>query len=216
MAPGNAWYCRECRTHVDTGTPGDLCPEDGAVLVVTQTYIKHSTDPLLGKCLQSRYAIFDVLGIGGFGAVYRAIDLDTRLEVAIKTILKVPQNEQVDATARFLQEARVLTQLKSPRIVNVYNVDVVDGVLFMVLELVVGHTLKKLLGAEGPFDMRRTVWITQQILQGLENAHNLGLIHRDLKPDNVLIEVARDDAVKIIDFGCVGIFDTAKGLHNDI
>ena len=89
------------------------CSVDGTVLVPVRTHRQYPNDANLGRCLKDRYAIFDMLGVGGFGAVYRALDQATGLHVAVKTIHQLGQDARIDGITRLLQEARILTQLKS-------------------------------------------------------------------------------------------------------
>ena len=202
--------CPRCSYTSNRAQPGHICPEDGAVLVSPEVLRKHPDDRLIGRVLKDRYAVFDILGVGGFGSVYRVHDHQLNLEMALKTIHHIGWDDPADSIGRFLQEAELLSRLQSPRIVAVYDADIVDGVLFMVLELIHGHSLKALLQLEGPQSLTAAASLIHQILEGLEHAHAHGLIHRDLKPANLLIEQGEIRRLKIIDFGVAKVLGQPK------
>ncbi len=212
------FQCPSCGRKYPEAGAGDLCPRDGRVLIPEQTLIHYPGDPLLGMTIDGTYRIYDILGMGGFGAVYRAREGQDGRDVAIKTIRPGADKKGADAHARFLQEARLLAELDSERIVDVYHFGVAkvredegqpsDGFLYMVLELVEGLSLKRLLRREKTLSTSRTVDIISQILDGLTHAHAHGLVHRDLKPGNILIVEGARDQVKIIDFGIAKVLET--------
>jgi len=181
------------------------------VLVPEATLIKYRGSSLLGRTLAERYGVFDILGVGGFGTVYRAYDSRIDSDVAIKIILPEADIIGADSKARFRQEADLLAQLKSNRIVRVFDIGETDGLLYMVLQLVPGKPLKQLLKENGALGLERAVSITAQVLEGLSDAHAMGLIHRDLKPGNILVDQDREDDVKLIDFGIAKVM----GAHQD-
>ncbi|MCB9528012.1 MAG: serine/threonine protein kinase [Myxococcales bacterium] len=205
--PGE-WRCVTCGRAFDDRLPGAQCPHDGAVLVPAATAERFGGDALLGRRLANDYLIFDILGLGGFGAVYRAIDVAAGgRHVAIKTIRPGAERHNADARARFTQEARLLERLQSRHIVRVFHYGEADDALFMALELVPGRSLKRVLRARHRLSPRRAVAITAQILDALAHAHALGLIHRDLKPANILVIEQQDDEVKVIDFGIAKVLE---------
>ena len=205
--PGE-WRCLLCgRAYADRAA-GALCPHDDAVLVPAATAERFGGDALLGRRLAGDYLIFDILGLGGFGAVYRAVDiLHGGRHVAIKTIRPGAERHNADARARFAQEARLLERLRNEHIVRVFRYGEADDALFMALELVPGRSLKRILRSRRSVSPRRAVSITAQILDALAHAHALGLIHRDLKPANILVIEHEDDAVKVIDFGIAKVLE---------
>jgi serine/threonine-protein kinase len=152
------------------------------------------TDPLVGAVLD-HYRIDTVIGRGGMGVVYRAFD--TRLErpVAVKTVLF----DRIAAKERFEREARALAKLQHENVVTVHVVGEHAGLTYLVMELVPNGSLQDLLRREGKVSERRALEITDEIASALEAAHARGLIHRDVKPSNILIEA--DGNVLLTDFG---------------
>ncbi|MEQ1643841.1 MAG: serine/threonine-protein kinase, partial [Pyrinomonadaceae bacterium] len=144
-----------------------------------------------------RYEIRSVIGIGGMGEVYRATDPKIGRDVAIK-VLPADFSADKERVARFEQEAQAAGALNHPNIIAVYDVDIQDGVLYVVSELLEGGELRELLD-EGSIPLRNITEYAQQIVSGLSAAHEKGIVHRDLKPENLFI--TKDDRVKILDFG---------------
>jgi serine/threonine protein kinase/Tol biopolymer transport system component len=143
------------------------------------------------------YEIISLLGAGGMGEVYRARDTRLGREVAIK-VLPESLSQDPDRLRRFEQEARTVAALNHPNILAVYDFGSQDGVHYMACELLEGETLRKRLD-DGALPSRRAVEYALQIAQGLSAAHGKGVVHRDLKPDNLFI--TKDARVKILDFG---------------
>jgi serine/threonine protein kinase/Tol biopolymer transport system component len=143
------------------------------------------------------YEILSPLGVGGMGEVYRARDARLGREVAIK-VLPESFSQDPDRLRRFEQEARMVAVLNHPNILAVYDFGSQDGAHYMVCELLEGETLRKRL-EDGALPSRKAVEYALQIAQGLGAAHGRGVVHRDLKPDNVF--VTKDARVKILDFG---------------
>ena len=143
------------------------------------------------------YEVQAALGAGGMGEVYRA--RDTRLDrtVAIK-ILPATFSSDPDRLHRFEYEARILSTLSHPNVLAIYDVGEQNGVRYLVSEFLEGQTLREKMAA-GALSRWRTVEYGLEIAKGLAAAHEKGVVHRDLKPDNVF--VTRDDRVKILDFG---------------
>jgi serine/threonine protein kinase len=157
----------------------------------------------------SRLAHFEILGLlgaGGMGEVYRALDTKLKREVAIK-VLPPQFAEHSDRLARFEQEAVLLASLNHPHIAAIYGVEHVDGVPCLVLELVEGPTLTDRL-MNGPIPVPEAIKIAGQIADALEAAHEKGIVHRDLKPANV--KLTSDGKVKVLDFGLAKAFGAAQ------
>ena len=114
-----------------------------------------------------------------------------------------------DRRARFQREARAAAALNHPNIVHLYSVEESDGLLFITMELVQGRSLRELLGAGAPLPLPRTLAFASQMAEGLACAHAAGILHRDLKPGNVMI--TDDDRVKILDFGLAKLLAPASG-----
>src|SRR3990172_5920137 len=152
--------------------------------------------PLTGRILL-RYKVQEKLGAGGMGDVYRAQDLDLGREVAVK-VLPMIIGLDPERRARFEKEARIMAALEHPHIAAIHGFDVVDGLHFLVMELVPGETLAECL-KRGPLPLAKALRLFQQIGEGLEAAHEKGIVHRDLKPANVMITPGGQ--VKVLDFG---------------
>lgn len=154
-----------------------------------------------GRLLSNRYRLDARIGAGGMGEVWRAHDGALGREVAVK-IFK-PQGSSADdrteLLARFRQEARAAAALDSPHIVSVYDFDSDKELPYLVMALVHGESLEELLRAEGRLPLDRTLRWAEQICDALTDAHDAGVIHRDIKPGNVMI--TEDDSVKVLDLG---------------
>ncbi len=205
----NNWSCPICLSRYPQAQPGSRCPQDQAVLVPAATLDK-GHDPLLGSILAGRYAIFDLLGQGGFGSVYRAIQEPLGREVAVKVIRPDATGAGADPRDRFFHEARLLAQLRSPGIVRVFDYGEEDGRLYMVLELIPGRPLGSLMGES--LSVARVIDLMAQILDALSEPHEAGLVHRDLKPDNILVVDERDgrQSIKVIDFGIAKVLKSKE------
>jgi eukaryotic-like serine/threonine-protein kinase len=154
-----------------------------------------------------RYRIEDVLGRGGMAAVYRARDAELERPVAVK-VLAEHLADQPGFHDRFLREARLAAQLSHPNIVQVFDVGEEDGAPFIVMECVEGSTLADELKGRGRLDPDEVVDLALQICGGLEQAHAAGLVHRDIKPHNLLLRP--DGTVKIADFGIARAAETTR------
>lgn len=159
-------------------------------------------DPHVGRLLDGRYRIGARIARGGMASVYEAHD--TRLERAVA--IKIMHAGLGDATsgdeqfaARFVREARAAARLSHPNVVAVYDQGEDNGTIFLAMELVPGHTLRDTIAKEAPMSPERALAILDPVLSALASAHRSGLIHRDVKPENVLI--ADDGRIKVADFG---------------
>jgi hypothetical protein len=150
------------------------------------------------------------LGEGGMGAVYQAHHLGLDIPVAVKILPPAFVERNADAVSRFLGEARAAAKLKHPHIVGVYNVGCEAGIHFIVMELVEGGSLQDVLRTAGRLPLRRTVELLAQVCQGLQAAHDQGIIHRDIKPANILIDST--GAAKIADLGLAKRTDDELGV----
>ncbi|MDT4898730.1 MAG: eukaryotic-like serine/threonine-protein kinase [Acidobacteriota bacterium] len=194
-----------------------VCPEDGAPLQADPTVAiaRPVVDSLLGRTLDEKYRLDERLGTGGMGTVYRATHLLIDRPVAIK-VLNSRYVEDEAAQVRFRREARAAGRLQHSNAVTVTDFGTTsDGLVYIVMELLEGHTLRDVLGREAPLDVARAVSIMLQISSAVGAAHAAGIIHRDLKPANIFI-VQRKDAppfVKVLDFGIAKL--AAEALDDD-
>ena len=156
----------------------------------------------VGTTIDSKYAMKALLGRGGMGAVYRAENLRIGKQVAIKVLLR-GHRKGSDAEKRFIREARIAGALGHPGIVEIYDLGTLEnGVPFQVMELLEGETLAARIKHEGALDIDEGLDIAEQVLSALDVAHARGVIHRDLKPDNVFLALKGEHAIaKLLDFG---------------
>jgi len=145
-----------------------------------------------------KYELHEVIGRGGFGTVYRAIDASLGREVALK-ILHPQLTTDPDFLERFRNEARLVASLKSPYIITIYELGEEDGRVFIAMDYLPGGSLKQKLEKEGAITFDKTLKIIKQVCSGLEEAHEQGLVHRDVKPANILFD--RKGNAVIGDFG---------------
>jgi serine/threonine protein kinase len=170
-------------------------------------------DSYVGTMIAGRYRIKRKLGAGGMGVVYAAEQEALGREVAVKLILaNHVQNEQV--AARFQREARVIAKLSHPHIVTIHDFGAMeDGGLFIVMELLLGLSLGDYVRRAGRMDWQRSLTIVREISAALEAAHGAGVIHRDLKPDNIMIGQpgSQNSATKVLDFGVAKLMGGQDG-----
>jgi len=157
-------------------------------------------DSNIGRIVAGRFEIVSLLGMGGYGAVYRALQRPLDRPVA----LKLMRHADDLAVARFEREARVIAQLRHPNTVRLLDFGAADqGEVFMALELVQGETLRGAIDRDGALPVARAAHIASQVCEALAEAHAAGIVHRDLKPENVMLDRVhgRTDLVRVLDFG---------------
>ena len=155
-------------------------------------------DQYIGKMLDNRYEILELIGSGGMANVYKAKCHRLNRMVAVK-ILKNDLAENADFRRRFRDESLAVAQLSHANIVSVYDVSRSGDTEYIVMELVEGITLKSYITKKGRLDVKEAIGIAIQVAQGIEAAHEQHIIHRDIKPQNMLISM--DGKVKVADFG---------------
>lgn len=164
-----------------------------------------ATFPKSGELFEGRYRVGPMIGAGGFARVYRAHQEDLGREVALKILTPGEEgNYDEKLVERFNQEARVVSKLRDPHTITMFDYGRTDtGLLYMVFEYVNGVSLSKLIATDAPLAPVRAVKILRQVLSSLEEAHALGMLHRDIKPGNIMVfeHVGRPDQVKLLDFG---------------
>ncbi len=152
----------------------------------------------IGDIIAERYEIQDKIGAGGMSDVYRAYDSKLNRPVAVK-VLKQEFSDNADFLSKFRVEAQAAAGLMHPNIVNVYDVGEEYGSHYMIMELVEGITLKRYIEKKQRLSVKEAVSIAIQVANGIESAHNNHIIHRDIKPQNIII--SKDGKVKVTDFG---------------
>ena len=164
-------------------------------------------DKYIGRLLGGRYELIDVVGVGGMAVVYRARDTILGRYVAIK-ILKEEFAKDPDIRKRFAIESRAVAKLSHHNIVSVYDVGNEDGTDYIVMELIEGVTLKEYLQQKGRLSWQESIFFAEQISSALVHAHSRGIIHQDIKPQNVII--LRDGTAKLTDFGIASFATTQE------
>ncbi|MBQ7826768.1 MAG: protein kinase [Clostridia bacterium] len=152
----------------------------------------------VGAVLDNRYRIEKVIGIGGMAVVFKADDLLMRRSVAVK-ILKDDVAKDEQSVKRFINESKAVSMLNHPNIVNIYDVSMRGAEKYIVMEYIEGITLKNYMTKKGALSLREIIGYTEQILRALEHAHAKGIVHRDIKPQNIML--LKNGIVKVTDFG---------------
>ncbi len=183
--------CPRCRTRYNDVPVEGRCPDDNARVI----------EDLTGHSLVDRYLMEELIGIGGMNApVWKATQTSTRRPVAIKLLHEVEGRP----ASRFEREACIAAALNHRHVTIVHDYGMTnDGKLYLVMEFLKGRSLRRALLARDGLSFDRVMHISDQILRGLEHAHNHGVAHRDLKPDNVFLVEQDDDEdfVKVLGFG---------------
>ena len=165
-----------------------------------------------GQTLSNRYEIKEILGAGGMGVVFRAWDRELQEAVAIKTLK--PEVMDAQSIERFKQEIRLARKISHRNVVRNYDLGEFDGMLYITMEYVEGTTLEKLLRQRGKLPVSVALTVGKQLLRALEAAHEMGVIHRDIKPQNIVVEPT--GLVKVMDFGIARLAEShahdTKGL----
>ncbi|MBX2812185.1 MAG: serine/threonine protein kinase [Myxococcales bacterium] len=172
-----------------------------------------------GEIIGGRYRIDHTISMGGMGCVYLATQVALGRQVAVKILMRASAKHEKEFRQRFLLEAAISARLRHPNIITVHDHGVNDsGELYMVMEYVDGEPLSQLITNSGRLPMLRTVDIALQICSALRTAHKAGVVHRDLKPGNIMISRSEDnqDFVKVLDFGLAKRFITTTDDDDEI
>ena len=161
-------------------------------------------DKYIGKRLDGRYEIHELIGVGGMANVYRCNDTVDDREVAIK-ILKDEYLNNEEFIRRFKNESKAIAMLSHPNIVKVYDVSFGDMIKYIVMEYIDGITLKEYMDLQGVIEWKDALHLTTQILKALQHAHECGIVHRDIKPQNIML--LQDGTIKVTDFGIARFSD---------
>ena len=169
-------------------------------------------DQYIGRLLDNRYEILEVIGTGGMAVVYKARCHRLNRLVAIK-ILKDEFSGDEEFRRRFSAEGEAVAMLSHPNIVQVYDVSATDNANYMVMELIDGISLKQYMEKKGVLNWKETLHFAMQIAKGLEHAHSRGIVHRDIKPHNVM--VLKNGSVKVMDFGIARVMNKSNTLTKE-
>ena len=159
------------------------------------------------KILADRYRLVEQIGVGGMAIVYRAIDQRTGHSVAVK-VLKPEFNKDAEFVSRFQREAEAASRMTHHNIVNLLDVGMDGDNRYLVMEYVQGKTLKEVIREKGRINPTVAAQITIRILSALQHAHQNGIIHRDIKPQNILVH--EDGHIKVADFGIARLASAAQ------
>lgn len=170
-------------------------------------------DKYVGKKLDGRYEIQELIGVGGMATVYKAKDIKNNRTVAIK-ILKDEFSRNSEFIRRFKNESKAIAVLSHPNIVKVYDVSFGDVMQYIVMEYIDGITLKEYIEQqEKSIDWKMAVYFTNQILKAMQHAHEKGIVHRDVKPQNMML--LQDGTIKVTDFGIARFSNTETRTMTD-
>lgn len=169
-------------------------------------------DQYIGRLLDGRYEILEIIGTGGMAVVYKARCHRLNRLVAIK-ILKDEFARDEEFRRRFRAEGEAVAMLSHPNIVQVYDVSTSDSANFIVMELIDGISLKEYMEKKGILNWKETLHFSLQIAKGLEHAHSRGIVHRDIKPHNIM--VLKNGSVKVMDFGIARVMNKSNTLTKE-
>lgn len=169
-------------------------------------------DKYIGKRLDGRYEIHELIGIGGMAKVYRCNDTVDDREVAIK-ILKDEYLNNDEFIRRFKNESKAIAMLSHPNIVKVYDVSFGDMIQYIVMEYIDGISLKEYIEQQGIIEGKDAIHLTIQVLKALQHAHECGIVHRDIKPQNIML--SQDGTIKVTDFGIARFSDKSTATMTE-
>jgi serine/threonine protein kinase len=160
-------------------------------------------EALPGTVLDEKYRLDEKIGAGGFGAVFRATHLTLNRPIAVKVFRPSPGNDSPDAIERFRREGVSACRVNHPNAITVLDSNIsADGIAYIVMELLEGHTLTQEIRSRGRLSLKRCAAIIVPVCRALAEAHALGIVHRDIKPDNIFLHHGKEgEIVKVVDFG---------------
>ncbi len=198
--------CPMCR-QTFPGQQAQFCPADGSVL---ETMPDEPAVSMIGIVLDGKYKIESLIGEGGMGAVYRARHLHLERLVAVK-VLRADMVAEPTAAARFRREAQAAARLVHNNAVAIHDFGISpEGRAYLVMEYLEGRSLRAILDANGPMALSEVSRIISQVCDAMDTAHRLGVVHRDLKPDNIVVG-SSTGSVKVVDFGIAMLQDPTAG-----
>ncbi len=198
--------CTNCQAEFDDPTLEE-CPNDGGTLLTIED---EGDDPLIGMTVDGRYVVESLLGAGGMGAVYRAHQKTMNRDIALK-VLKHELSSDPQIVKRFLREVQVVSVLRHPNTIMVYDFgQTPENLLYIAMEYLEGAELSGKLKKAGALPVKEGLDIVSQVCGSLSEAHGKGVVHRDLKPDNIfLADLGGTQVVKVLDFG-IAKLDSGK------
>jgi len=196
--PSDSKYCKECATPLPTSDKDD----------VTKTIEAPKEELTRGTTFAERYEIIEELGKGGMGKVYRVNDIELKQEIALK-LIKPEISADKKTIERFRNELKIARTIRHKNVCGMYDLGEKEGAYFITMEYIRGEDLKNLIRKMGQLSAWQAITIAKQICDGLSEAHRLGVVHRDLKPQNIMID--RDGDARIMDFGIARSLE-AKGI----
>lgn len=199
--PGDSIYCSKCATRLDS------IPQ----ISVTKTLETTRDELARGVVFAGRYEIIEELGTGGMGRVYRAFDKKIDEEVALK-LIKPEIAAERKTVERFRNELRIARKISHPYVCRMHDLNEEGRTLYITMEYVAGEDLKSVIHRMGILTAGKAVFIARQVAEGLGQAHKLGVVHRDLKPHNIMLD--REGNAKIMDFGIARSLE-AKGVTGE-
>ena len=198
--PGDSQFCAKCGAQ--------LLPGDDQAAFPTQTMRSVITELDTGSTFADRYQIIEELGRGGMGRVYKVFDAELKEKIALK-LLKPQIAADEDTIERFRNELKLARNVTHKNVCRMFDLGKYEGNYFITMEYVSGEDLKSMLGMMGKLGPGKSVSIAIQICEGLLEAHKLGVVHRDLKPQNIMID--REGTIRIMDFGIAHSLES-KGI----
>jgi serine/threonine protein kinase/Tfp pilus assembly protein PilF len=194
--PPESTYCGKCATRLDS--PREPGGPEGARPAVTETLQTPARELTTGSTFAGRYQVIEELGHGGMGKVYKVFDTDIKEKIALK-LLRPEIALDKETVERFSNELKLARKIRHKNICGMFDLGKAEGTTFITMEFVPGEDLKKFIRKSGQLGAGRAVSIAKQVCEGLEEAHRLGVVHRDLKPQNIMVD--EDGNARIMDFG---------------
>jgi serine/threonine protein kinase len=211
---GDSRFCKNCGATLSGPiSSSDVQAQSGIKTDALFPEVKKS-DRLIGQIIDKRYQLESLIAVGGMGAVYRAKRLSIGDEVAVKILHDFFSGDQA-ASDRFQREAQMAARLKHPNAVNIYDFGTTDEDLrYLVMELVEGQSLREIIDKQGVLPFSAVADITTQVCAALDEAHRCGIIHRDIKPDNIIVHNTLNGLrVKVLDFGIAKLRDNTAATN---